>query len=99
MKRHLRSKIHESGVKIQQKKIHDKEVNNEEEEKVVDNKEEENEEEENEVDNKEEEEKAAKNNPIIICACGIKLKLSSSKRKTHLNSKAHVKFIENQHNI
>ena len=45
--------------------------------------------------NKEEEEK---NNPIIECVCGIKLKLSSSKRKTHLNSKAHVKFIENQTN-
>jgi prophage antirepressor-like protein len=102
MKRHLLSKIHESGVKIQQKKIHDKEVDNEEEEKVVDNKEEKNEEEEEEekeVNNKEEEEKEVKNNPIIICACGIKLKLSSSKRKTHLNSKAHVKFIENQHNI
>ena len=55
-----------------------------------------------EVDNKKEEvdnkEEVEKNNPIIKCVCGIKLKLLSSKCKTHLNSKAHVKFIENQTN-
>ena len=84
MKRHLASKIHETGMKIQQKKIDDKEEINKEE---VDNKE--------EINKKEEVEK---NNPIIKCVCGIKLKLLSSKCKTHLNSKAHVKFIENQTN-
>ena len=77
MKRHLGSKIHEAGVKIQQKKINKIEI---------------------EVDNKQEVNKVEINNPVIECVCGTKLKLLSSKCKTHLNSKLHVKFIENQTN-
>ena len=100
MKRHLASKIHEAGVKIQQKKIN-KEVDNKQEIEKEEVEEEDNKQEieKEEVENKQEiEEKEVKNNPIIECVCGVKLKLSSSKRKTHLNSKAHVKFIENQTN-
>ena len=51
-----------------------------------------------EVDNKQEVNKVEINNPVIECVCGTKLKLLSSKCKTHLNSKLHVKFIENQTN-
>ena len=45
---------------------------------------------------KQNEKRNAKDNPIVQCECGIKLKLISSKSKKHLNSKAHVKYIENK---
>ena len=45
---------------------------------------------------KQNEKRNAKDNPIIQCECGIKLKLLGSKSKKHLNSKAHVKYIENK---
>ena len=45
---------------------------------------------------KQNEKRNQKDNPIVQCDCGIKLKLIGIKSKKHLNSKAHVKYIESK---
>jgi prophage antirepressor-like protein len=45
---------------------------------------------------KQNEKRKEKDNPIIECACGVKLKLMTSKSKKHINSFAHKKFLEEQ---
>jgi len=49
-----------------------------------------------EINRKQKEKRLAKENPLIECECGVKLKLQNTKTKKHLNSKAHLKYIENQ---
>jgi hypothetical protein len=47
-----------------------------------------------EINRKQNEKKKLKENPLIECECGIKLKIETSKSKKHLNSKAHKKYLE-----
>jgi len=48
-----------------------------------------------EINRKQKEKRLQKENERIECVCGMKLKLLSSKSKKHLNSKFHLKYIEN----
>ena len=48
------------------------------------------------INKKQNEIRRDKDNPLVECECGIKLKLITSKSKRHLNSKAHVKYIEDK---
>ena len=47
-----------------------------------------------EINRKQKEKRREKPNHLIECECGIKLKLQNCKTKKHLNSKAHIKYIE-----
>jgi prophage antirepressor-like protein len=50
--------------------------------------------------NKKQNEKRKENPiPVVECVCGIKLKLTNSKGKKHLNSKAHKKYLEDNKKI
>ena len=48
---------------------------------------------------KQNEKRKEKHNPVVECGCGIKLKLTNSKSKKHLNSFTHRKFLEDQNKI
>jgi prophage antirepressor-like protein len=51
------------------------------------------------INKKQNEVRKLKDNPLIECECGIKLKIQSSKNKKHLNSKAHTEYIKNKFDI
>jgi prophage antirepressor-like protein len=105
LKRHLQSNIHKIGVKLQLMKVNDEskdEINTEIKEEIDEDLKDEikiniiktN------IDTKEETnddiKKDNKFNPLIECDCGLKIRLINSKRKNHLNSKIHQKFLKDQ---